>query len=159
MTGQVIVRGPDIPVQVQAYLSGRVVDIIPNEGVVVENEVTFVQGIFGIGGETYAIGGEAERTNLDVVEAVCDLVDQELGPRSEGSRRSLIEFVTDRPGHDLRYAIDPAKARRDLGWSPSIDFETGLARTVRWYIDNDWWWRPLLADRYDGGRLGTVINL
>jgi dTDP-glucose 4,6-dehydratase len=107
-------------------------------------------------GETYAIGGNAERTNLDVVEAVCDLVDAEAGPLGDGPRRGLIEFVTDRPGHDLRYAIDASKARDELGWAPSVTFEEGLAQTVRWYLGNEWWWSPLLDDRYGGERLGAA---
>lgn len=106
-------------------------------------------------GETYAIGGNAERTNLDVVNTVCDLLDEAVGDLGGSSRRSLVEFVTDRPGHDLRYAIDASKARRELGWEPSITFEEGLARTVRWYLDNEAWWRPLVGDRYQGQRLGT----
>ena len=105
-------------------------------------------------GETYLFGGNAERTNLEVVETICDLVDAEVGSPDGGSRRALIEFVADRPGHDLRYAVDADKARRQLDWGPSLAFEDGLARTVRWYLDNEWWWRPLAEDRYDGGRLG-----
>lgn len=108
----------------------------------------------GVPGETYVVGGNAERTNLQVVEAICDIVDNELGDRAGHGRRSLIDFVTDRPGHDLRYAIDPSKARQELGWQPSLGFEEGLAQTVRWYLNNDWWWRPLVSDRYDGHRLG-----
>jgi len=110
-------------------------------------------------GETYTIGGNAERSNLRVVETICDLLDGELGPLGGGrSRRSLIELVADRPGHDLRYAIDSSKARRELGWTPSVGFEEGLARTVRWYLDNEWWWRPLTQGRYDGTRLGRAAE-
>jgi dTDP-glucose 4,6-dehydratase len=110
-------------------------------------------------GQTYLFGGDAERTNLQVVESVCDLVDRAVDPLPGGlSRRSLIEFVADRPGHDLRYAVDASKARRELDWGPSLDFEEGLARTVRWYLDNEWWWGPLVADRYDGRRLGGVAG-
>ena len=108
-------------------------------------------------GETYAVGGEAERTNLVVVESICDLVDDQIGPHPElgaRGRRSLIEHVTDRPGHDLRYAIDSAKITRTLGWEPSLTFERGLAATVEWYLANEWWWRPLIEHRYDGHRLG-----
>lgn len=115
--------------------------------------------VAGKPGQTYAIGGNAERTNLEVVEAVCDLVDGELGPLSDGRpRRSLVEFVADRPGHDLRYAIDASKARRELDWAPSVTFEEGLARTVRWYLDNEWWWGPLAEGRYDGRRLGGATS-
>ena len=98
----------------------------------------------GVPGETYNIGGNDERSNLDVVLAVCDLVD-ELGPPSTaaGHRRELVEFVADRPGHDLRYAIDATKIERELGWSPQRTFEQGLRETVAWYLANEWWWRPL----------------
>ena len=108
-------------------------------------------------GETYTIGGNAERTNLQVVETICEVLDAELGLIADGvTRRSLIEFVADRPGHDLRYAVDATKARRQLDWAPSRQFEDGLAETVRWYLDNEWWWGPLVADRYDGSRLGRA---
>ncbi len=104
-------------------------------------------------GETYAIGGEAERTNLAVVEAICDAVDRRAGARAEGARRGLITYVADRPGHDKRYAIDAAKIRDELGWRPQESFETGLDRTVGWYLSNEAWWRKL-RDRYAGQRLG-----
>ncbi len=105
-------------------------------------------------GETYAIGGNAERSNLEVVETICDLVDEAEGD-SVGGRRELITFVKDRPGHDLRYAIDSSKAQRELGWKPSVDFTEGLRRTVDWYVANESWWQPLLDERYAGERLGT----
>lgn len=104
-------------------------------------------------GETYAVGGDAERTNLEVVHAICDAVDRHKGPRPEGSRRGLITYVTDRPGHDKRYAIDATKIRRELGWRPLESFETGLDRTVAWYLNNESWWRKL-RERYAGQRLG-----
>src|SRR5262249_55235880 len=88
----------------------------------------------GIPGETYAIGGREERTTLQVVEAICDAL-AELAPRA-GGYRSLIEFVVDRPGHDKRYAIDPAKVTRELGWKPTLSFAAGIRETVRWYLDN-----------------------
>ncbi len=109
----------------------------------------------GAPGETYAIGGSAEQSNLDVVQAICDLVDEALGDRV-GGRRDLITFVDDRPGHDLRYAIDSTKAQTELGWKPSVDFTEGLRRTVDWFLANEWWWQPLLDERYAGQRLGTV---
>ena len=94
-------------------------------------------------GETYNIGGNSERTNLAVVETICDILDREK-PRADGrSYREQIAFVTDRPGHDRRYAIDATKIRDELGWSPKETFETGLTRTIRWYLDNEWWWKPL----------------
>jgi dTDP-glucose 4,6-dehydratase len=107
-------------------------------------------------GESYNVGGRAERTNLQVVETICDLLDErrplEDGPRR---RRELITFVEDRPGHDRRYAIDPAKIERDLGWRAEESFETGLAKTIDWYLANDWWWQPIREKKYAGNRLGT----
>ncbi len=91
-------------------------------------------------GETYNVGGDSERSNLDVVHAICDQVDAALGG---GDRRSLIEFVRDRPGHDLRYAVDFSKLRDELGWKPSVTFDEGLAHTVAWYLANEEWWAPL----------------
>jgi len=99
----------------------------------------------GTAGETYNIGGNEERTNLQVVETICDLVDEQASPAANGKpRRELIEFVADRPGHDLRYAVDQTKIHRELGWKPTVSFEEGLRRTVRWYLDNRSWWEPLL---------------
>ena len=97
-------------------------------------------------GETYNIGGNSERRNLDVVHALCDTL-QELRPR-EGGYRKLVQFVTDRPGHDRRYAIDASKIRRELGWSPKETFETGLARTVRWYLDHAEWVQQVRSGEY-----------
>ncbi len=108
----------------------------------------------GTPGETYNIGGNSERTNLSVVESICDLLD-ELKPRSSGSYRDLITFVADRPGHDKRYAIDASHIAAQLGWQPSETFTSGLRATISWYIDNDWWWRPIREGRYAGERLGT----
>ncbi|MGZ8998670.1 MAG: dTDP-glucose 4,6-dehydratase [Allosphingosinicella sp.] len=106
-------------------------------------------------GESYNVGGRAERTNLEVVETICDLLDDRR-PLADGrSRRTLIEFVADRPGHDRRYAIDPAKIERELGWRAEESFETGLAKTIDWYLDNEWWWRPIREAKYAGDRLGT----
>ena len=105
-------------------------------------------------GDTYCIGGRSERRNLQVVEAVCDALDaRRPAPRP---RRGLIRFVADRPGHDRRYAIDPSKAERELGWRAREGFESGLARTVEWFLANEWWWRPLRERRYAGERLGLL---
>jgi dTDP-glucose 4,6-dehydratase len=105
-------------------------------------------------GETYLIGGRAERTNLDVVLTICRLLD-ERRPRASGARHEdLIEFVADRPGHDRRYAIDPAKAERELGWAPEESFESGMGKTVDWYLAREDWWRPLREKKYAGERLG-----
>lgn len=107
-------------------------------------------------GESYNIGGRAERTNLDVVEAICALLDARR-PRAGGrSHLDLITYVTDRPGHDRRYAIDPTKSEQELGWTPLETFETGLARTIDWYLANGWWWRPIREQRFDGTRQGLV---
>jgi dTDP-glucose 4,6-dehydratase len=107
-------------------------------------------------GESYNVGGRAERSNLAVVEAICDLID-ERRPLPEGrSRRSLITFVTDRPGHDRRYAIDSSKIERELGWRAMRTFEAGLADTIDWFIANEWWWRPIRERNYDGARLGKA---
>ena len=107
-------------------------------------------------GETYNVGGDAERANLSVVEAICDLLDRRC-PRPDGSsHRALIQFVEDRPGHDLRYAIDCSKLKRELGWSPGHTFDSGLAATVDWYLSNDWWWRPIRDRAYSGERLGRA---
>ena len=96
----------------------------------------------GRAGETYNIGGNAERRNIDVVTTICNTMDR-LHPRTKGAHRDLISFVTDRPGHDFRYAIDCAKIASELGWRPQHSFESGLAHTVQWYLDNRAWWQPL----------------
>ncbi len=108
----------------------------------------------GVIGEKYNVGGRSERTNLAVVQGICDLLDemQEAGK----PHRRLIEFVADRPGHDRRYAIDASKLEGQLGWRAETDFDVGLARTVQWYLDNEWWWRPLRAQGHGGARLGLV---
>jgi dTDP-glucose 4,6-dehydratase len=102
-------------------------------------------------GETYNVGGRNERRNIDVVRRICAVLD-ELLPAGR-PREELIEFVTDRPGHDARYAIDATKLEDELGWRAQEDFDSGIAKTVRWYLDNQWWWQPLRA-QYDGQRLG-----
>ena len=107
-------------------------------------------------GEKYNVGGCNERTNLAVVEAICDAVDR-LVPASD-SRRRLITFVADRPGHDRRYAIDATKLERELGWRPQEEFDKGLAKTVRWYLDNRAWWEPLRKRVYGGERLGMIAE-
>jgi dTDP-glucose 4,6-dehydratase len=104
-------------------------------------------------GETYNVGGRNERRNIDVVRRICSVLD-DLAPANR-PREELIEFVTDRPGHDARYAIDATKLETELGWRAQENFETGIEKTVRWYLDNDWWWRPL-RERYAGERLGIL---
>ena len=105
-------------------------------------------------GETYNIGGHNEKANLTVVETLCDLL-QELVPR-KSSYRDLITFVTDRPGHDVRYAIDASKVERELGWVPNETFETGLRKTVQWYLANETWWKRVQDGSYQGQRLGSL---
>jgi dTDP-glucose 4,6-dehydratase len=104
-------------------------------------------------GETYNVGGRNERRNIDVVQRICTVLD-ELAP-SNRPREELIEFVTDRPGHDARYAIDATKLETELGWRAQENFDTGIAKTVQWYLENDWWWRPL-REQYAGERLGLL---
>jgi dTDP-glucose 4,6-dehydratase len=105
-------------------------------------------------GRSYNIGGENERTNLDLVRTLCAILDAKH-PRSEGSYADLITFVTDRPGHDARYAIDPSRIREELGWRPSLTVEEGLERTVQWYLDHQGWWQALQGRSGVGVRLGT----
>ena len=116
----------------------------------------------GAPGETYNVGGHNERTNLEVVKTVCSILD-ELRPLSRTSHSSrlsrysdLITYVADRPGHDLRYAIDPTKLMTELGWKPRENFETGIRKTVKWYLDNEWWWKPIREKKYSGQRLGQL---
>ena len=108
----------------------------------------------GAVGRSYNIGGENERSNLDLVRTLCAILD-DLRPRGSGSYADQITFVTDRPGHDARYAIDPGRIRAELGWRPSVTVEQGLRRTVQWYLDNEPWWRALQARDGVGQRLGT----
>ena len=108
----------------------------------------------GKSGETYNVGGNSERTNIEVVRAICAALDQRQ-PRSDGrSYAEQIRFVPDRPGHDQRYAIDAAKIRKELGWGPQVSFDEGIGRTVGWYLKRRDWWEPILARRYNTGRLG-----
>jgi len=137
----------------------------------------------GIPGETYNVGGRNERTNLEVVETICDILD-ELRPLTGGndecsllndgdnpdqpatsnqqptkaikSYRDLITFVQDRPGHDMRYAIDATKLETDLGWKAQENFDTGIRKTIQWYLDNEWWWGPIRSGKYAGERLGKA---
>ena len=109
----------------------------------------------GVVGQSYNVGGRNEKKNIEVVETICALLD-ELRPRAAGPYRGLISFVADRPGHDLRYAIDCSKIERELGWRPAETFETGLAKTVRWYLDNQPWWQAIRDGKYRGERLGAL---
>jgi dTDP-glucose 4,6-dehydratase len=104
-------------------------------------------------GETYNVGGRNERRNIDVVRRICEVLDR-FAPANR-PREQQIEFVTDRPGHDVRYAIDASKLENELGWRAQENFDTGIEKTVSWYLDNDWWWQPL-RERYAGQRLGLL---
>jgi dTDP-glucose 4,6-dehydratase len=105
-------------------------------------------------GEKYNVGGRNERRNIDVVRRICALMDQ-LRPKNY-PHEQLIRFVADRPGHDHRYAIDATKLETELGWKAQEDFDSGIEKTVRWYLDNEAWWRPLRGGVYGGERLGTL---
>lgn len=107
----------------------------------------------GVPGETYNIGGHNERTNLEVVKTICAILD-DLRPKAQGNYSDQIVFVTDRPGHDLRYAIDSDKLQKELGWKAEENFDTGIRKTVQWYLDNAWWWKPIREKKYAGQRLG-----
>jgi len=145
-------KGESLPV----YGDGRNV----RDWLFVDDHVRALQMVFERGepGDTYNIGGDAERTNIDVVHTICSILDQ-LRPRADGqSYASQISYVTDRPGHDHRYAIDPSKIGNSLGWAPSVTFETGIERTVRWYLDNQGWWQDILDRAYKTERLGVAAN-
>lgn len=110
----------------------------------------------GVPGARYAVGGRNEKSNLEIVHGICALLD-DCAPRDDGlSHAASISFVEDRPGHDYRYAIDPTKIERDLGWTPEETFEAGLKKTVDWYMTNEMWWLPLRLKAYAGERLGIV---
>jgi len=108
----------------------------------------------GVPGEVYNVGGNSERTNMQVVQAICDILDQRRPDESFGSRRALVEHVSDRPGHDRRYAIDCNKLMGELGWRQTVDFEAGLAKTVDWYLENTAWIERVRDGSYQGERLG-----
>jgi dTDP-glucose 4,6-dehydratase len=108
----------------------------------------------GQSGETYNIGGNNEIKNIDIVNTICSTLD-ELKPRSNGASYSeLITYVTDRPGHDFRYAIDASKIKNELNWEPKETFETGIRRTIQWYLENEDWWRKIQDGSYNQERLG-----
>jgi dTDP-glucose 4,6-dehydratase len=110
-------------------------------------------------GESYNVGGDGERTNLTVVTAICALLDEMLPNSPYRPHEQLITFVTDRPGHDRRYAMDAAKIRQELGWRPRESFDSGLRKTVAWYLENRWWWEPIWSEKYRGARLGTAPRI
>lgn len=110
-------------------------------------------------GETYNIGGNEEHTNIDIVTRLCTILDQRIPPKTVASRRDLITHVTDRPGHDFRYAMDATKIKNELRWVPTETFTSGLSKTVDWYLNNRAWWSDILSQKYDGTRLGLVARM
>jgi len=110
-------------------------------------------------GETYLVSGRSERRNIDVVRAICSLLDEMAPDAAIGRRETLIKFVADRPGHDLRYAIDSSKLERELGWRPRETFDSALRKTVRWYLQNRQWWERVRSGTYRGERLGLGMGL
>ncbi|MCX8499672.1 MAG: dTDP-glucose 4,6-dehydratase [Caulobacteraceae bacterium] len=150
-----------IPLIIIRSLAGQSLPVYGNgtnvrDWLFVEDHARALRAVFegGIPGETYNVGGNAERQNIDVVLAICRELDQ-CAPRTDGkSYEEQIIYVTDRPGHDHRYAIDASKIRTDLGWQPTVTFEEGIAKTVNWYLSRRDWWEPILARNYDTTRLG-----
>lgn len=150
-----------IPLTVLSALHGRSIPIYGaganvRDWLYVDDHVRALALVLTTGrvGESYNIGGRAERTNLSVVKSICALLDVKKPRQGGGSYAEQITFVTDRPGHDRRYAIDSSKIQRELGWKPEETFDTGLERTVDWYLTNEWWWRPIFEEKYAGERLG-----
>lgn len=122
----------------------------------VDDHVRALQAVFerSASGESYMIGGRSERTNLEVVHTICDALDA-IQPRADScSYRQQIRYVSDRPGHDFRYAIDASKLERELGWKPLEDFESGIRKTILWYLENPQWWEEIISGAYQGERLG-----
>jgi len=151
-----------IPLVTLNALEGKPIPVYGNgenvrDWLYVEDHARALQTIAerGRDGESYNVGGDAAKTNHEVVRAICALVDEFRGGQGLPSSERLITFVGDRPGHDLRYAIDAARLRGELGWAPRETFESGLRATVRWYLDNEPWWRTLRAGVYAGERLGV----
>jgi dTDP-glucose 4,6-dehydratase len=152
-----------IPLAILNAIEGKPIPIYGDGGQVrdwlyVEDHARALTAVaeYGAVGESYNVGAACERTNIEVVEAICQLLDV-MSPRADHqSHRSLISFVADRPGHDRRYAIDASKLRRELGWAPRESFDSGLAKTVRWYLDNPTWWQRIRSGVYRGERLGHV---
>ena len=149
-----------IPVVILNALAGKPIPVYGNgenvrDWLYVEDHADALLTVLERGrtGRSYNIGGENEATNIDIVRTLCALLD-EMHPDTAPHDR-LITFVTDRPGHDLRYAIDPARIRGELGWRPSVTLQEGLRRTVRWYLDNEPWWRALQSRAGVGERLGV----
>jgi len=149
-----------IPLTILNALAGREIPVYGKgenirDWLYVEDHARALDAIIARGriGETYNVGGRNERRNIDVVRRICEVLDQRVPVA--GSRQELIRFVTDRPGHDARYAIDATKLEDELGWRALETFDTGIEKTVDWYLQNAWWWEPL-RQSYDGQRLGIL---
>jgi dTDP-glucose 4,6-dehydratase len=142
-------EGKDLPV----YGTGNNV----RDWLYVEDHAEALVAVAGTGriGEAYCIGGQCERTNLDVVTAICRLLDELAPGQTTGGHEKLITFVADRPGHDLRYAIDPTRISTERGWRPRETFESGLRKTVEWFLANRTWWQRIRSRVYGGERLGV----
>ncbi|CAO4142384.1 dTDP-glucose 4,6-dehydratase 2 [Methylorubrum aminovorans] len=150
-----------IPLMILAALEGKPLPVYGDglnerDWIHVEDHARGLVAVLECGrlGETYLLGGRSVRNNLEVVKGLCAAFDR-LKPEN-GSHERLITFVADRPGHDRRYAIDPSKAEAEVGWRPTKVFEEALEETVRWYLDNEAWWRPIREGRYSGERLGLA---
>lgn len=150
-----------VPVVILNALAGKDLPIYGNganvrDWLYVEDHADALLTVLAKGelGRSYNIGGENERSNLELVKTLCAILDEKR-PKDSGSYADQITFVTDRPGHDARYAIDPTRIRTELGWRPSVTVEEGLEKTVQWYLDNETWWRALQARDGVGTRLGT----
>ncbi|HBD35451.1 MAG TPA: dTDP-glucose 4,6-dehydratase, partial [Cupriavidus sp.] len=143
-----------IPLMITNALAGKPLPVYGDgqnvrDWLYVRDHCSAIREVLGRGrlGETYNVGGWNEKTNLDVVHTLCDLLD-DLKPKAAGSYRDQIAFVKDRPGHDRRYAIDARKLERELGWKPAETFETGLCKTVQWYLDNQPWVQDVVSGDY-----------
>lgn len=154
-----------IPVVLLNALNGRPIPVYGKgenirDWLYVEDHVQALLKVleFGNPGETYNIGGHNERTNLQVIETICKMMNV-LKPDKNIKYNSLINFVKDRPGHDMRYAIDPTKIKNDLGWKPEVQFEEGIRKTVKWYLDNKSWYENILNGSYKLERLGLKLDV
>jgi dTDP-glucose 4,6-dehydratase len=150
-----------IPLMIINCLAGKGLPVYGNglnirDWLYVEDHCRALLAILGKAkpGQSYNIGGNNEKTNLAVVQAICDILDEKKPRRDGCSYRELITYVQDRPGHDQRYAIDAGKIRHELGWEPVENFQSGLGKTIQWYLDNKEWWRTIIDGSYRGERLG-----
>jgi dTDP-glucose 4,6-dehydratase len=150
-----------IPLTILNALEGKVLPVYgkgenTRDWLYVEDHAYALRSVLDKGcvGQTYAIGGKEERTNLEVVQSICQILDDIYPETISIPYKNLISFVEDRPGHDFRYAIDPGLIKRELGWEPKETFESGLKRTVKWYLDNLDWCRRIQAGTYKRQRLG-----